>query len=162
MKKVLIAYYPMDENPRVAQRLEKLFSESKFKVTLKSIEPKLNLSLKEQSKIEKELELKEKINSITNYDLIIIGTPVFSFSPVPAINSFIRNLPKNTKSNGKKFVLFSTSVGLPGTTIKRMQSLLSMKGYKVIDSDSFSSIFEFDERKLKEVDSFFERFITKI
>jgi flavorubredoxin len=162
MKKVLIAYYPTDENPKVAQRIEKLFSEKKISVIMKTIEPKVELDPKEQARYEKDLELKNYVKSLNEFDLIVIGTPVFSFSPMPAVSAFIRSLPKVSKESSKKFVLFSTSVGLPGTTIKRMQSLLSMKGAKVIDSESFSSIFEFDERKMKEVDKFFERFIKKI
>lgn len=162
MKKVLIAYFPMDETPKVAKRLEQLLSDFEVKVTLKTIEPKHPLTPKEQSKNEKDLVLKENIKSISEYDLIIIGTPVFSFSPVPAINVFIRSLPKIKDKKKTKFVLFSTSIGLPGTTIKRMQALLSMKGGKVIGSESFSSIFDFDEKKLEEVNHFFEKFKYEI
>ena len=162
MKKVLITYYPSDETPKVAERFKKLLSDSKFKVVVKTIEPKKNLTPKEQLKVEKTIELKNLIKSMNDYDLVIIGTPVFSFSPMPSVSAFIRSIPKSPKSSKKKFVLFSTSIGLPGTTIKRMQSLLSMKGGKVLDSESFSSIFEFDEKKLKEVDSFFERFKDSI
>jgi hypothetical protein len=43
-----------------------------------------------------------------------------------------------------------------------MSSLASMNGLKILDSQVFSSIFEFDSRKLKEVDVFFERFMKKI
>jgi len=160
MKKVLIAYYPSDETPKVAERLEKLFSESKARVTMRKIEPKKNLTPREQLRMERSLKLKNNLKSLKDYDLVIIGTPVFSFSPMPSVNAFIRSLPKSKKTK-KTFVLYSTSVGLPGTTIKRMQSLLSMKGGKVLDSESFASIFEFDDRKLKEVDNFFERFRSK-
>ncbi|MCX6800654.1 MAG: hypothetical protein NTZ73_00505 [Candidatus Diapherotrites archaeon] len=158
MKKVLIAYYPSGETPKVAEKMAELFSKKGIEVSKKQIELEKPLEPAAQLKEEKSLQLKDGIESLAEYGLVVIGTPVFLFSPVPAVSLFIRNLPD---CEGKKFVLFSTSIGLSGTTIKRMQSLLSMKGGKVIDCESFSSIFEFDSKKFLEVEKFFARFVAK-
>jgi flavorubredoxin len=156
--KVLVAYYPLGEVDKVALRLKKLFEEEKHSVELFSIETDI-MDMKKQFKKEKKLELSTKIKSIKKFDIIIIGTPIVSFKSVPAVNVFIRDL-KGVKD--KKIILFATGIGLPGRAVKKMSSLFSMHGAKIDDSQVFSSIFEFDLRKLKEVDAFYERFMKKI
>lgn len=150
MSNYLIAYYDLGEVRKVAERLKIRLEEKKHKVYLLRIELKKEIDIKEQFKKEKEIELK-KIIPITKYDFVVIGTPISSFRSVPAVNVFIRNIKKVDK---QKFILFATGIGLPGKAIKKMSSLLLMKKGKVIGSKVFSSIFEFDENKLKEVDQF--------
>ncbi|MFA5358064.1 MAG: NAD(P)H-dependent oxidoreductase [archaeon] len=159
MKKALVAYYSVGEAHKVSERLLELFGKNGFETVKKVIELEKSSQQPKQSCEEKGLELKSGVKSIADYDVIVIGTPVFSFSPAPAVSLFIKSLPN---CEGKKFVLFSTGIGLSGTTIKKMQSLLSMKGGKVVASESFSSIFEFDSKKLVEVEKFFEIFSAKI
>ena len=153
MKKVLITYYSKGEVAKVAKRMQTSFEKKKFKVTIKEIKLKEEMEIKKQFKKEKKLELSSMPKSISSYDIIVIGTQIVSFTSVPAVNAYIRSLPK---ANEKKVILFATGIGLPGKAIKKMSSLLSMNGCKVIGSKVFSSIFEFDERKLKEVDAFIE------
>ncbi len=153
---VCVVYYNFGEAPKVAKKIEELFKAKKIDVESFQVEVE-EKNLKKQFKQEKKLELiKQPI--VKDFDLIVIGTPIVSFTSVPAINVFIRNL----KNKNKGVVLFATGIGLPGKAIKKMSSLLSMNEMKVIDSKVFSSIFEFDSRKLKEVEVFFERFFQKI
>jgi flavodoxin len=154
---ILVAYYPLGEASKIAKRFEEILKTRRIDVDLYpiSVEEK---DIKKQFKTEKQLVLDTHVDSIKKYDLVIIGTPIVSFTTVPAVNVFIRNLP-TTKD--KKFCLFATGIGLPGKAIKKMSSLLSMKSAKIIDTQVFSSIFEFDSRKLLEVESFFERFLTQ-
>ncbi|MFA5763637.1 MAG: hypothetical protein WC915_02405 [archaeon] len=155
---ILVAYYPLGEAPKIAKRFEEILKIRQIDVTLYpiSVEEK---DIKKQFKTEKQLVLDTHLDSIKNYDLIIVGTPIVSFTAVPAVNVFIRNLPI---TKNQKFCLFATGIGLPGKAIKKMSSLLSMQSAKVIDTQVFSSIFEFDSKKLKEVDAFFERFEKQI
>jgi flavorubredoxin len=155
---ILVAYYPLGEVSKIAKRFEEVFKTRKIDVELYPIMTE-EKDIKKQFKTEKQLILENPIESIKKYDLIIIGTPIISFTSVPAVNVFIRNLPtvKDTK-----FCLFATGIGLSGKAIKKMSSLLSMKSAKIIDTQVFSSIFEFDSKKLKEVDDFFERFEKQI
>ena len=153
MVKVLIVYYPKGEVSKVSKRMQESFEKKKFKVTIKQIKLKEEMDIRKQFKREKKLELSGMPKSISSYNIIIIGSPIVAFTSVPAVNAFIRSLPKASE---KKVILYATGIGLPGKAIKKMSSLLSMKGCKIIGSKVFSSIFEFDERKLKEVDAFIE------
>jgi len=153
MSKVLIAYYNLGEINKVAARIKSNFESNKYAVKELHIKLKEEMDIKKQFKKERKLELLTEIKSISSYDIIIIGTPVVSFTSVPAVNAFIRSLPKFENT---KIVLFATGIGLPGKAIQKMSSLFSMNGATVIGGKVFSSIFDFDERKLKEVDVFFE------
>ena len=158
-KNILLTYYSLGEVPKVMERLYELLSKKGFLVKKKQIELIKKLEVKKQFKLEQTLKVKSPLKSLKGIDLVVIGTPIVSFSSIPAVNAFIRALPK---VENKKFVLFATGIGLPGRTMKKMKSLLSMKGGVVVDSQIFTSIFEFDAKKLKEADAFFERFIEKI
>ena len=153
MSKVLIAYYPQGETKKVADRFKLNFENKHFDIKLKEIKLVKELEMRKQFKREKKLELETKVAAISKYDFVVIGTPIVAFTSVPAVNAFIRSLPK---SEDKKVILYATGIGLPGKAIKKMSSLFSMNGAKVIGGKVFSSIFEFDEKKLREVDTFFE------
>lgn len=168
MKKALIIYYSEQEKgkisneEKVAAELERIFKKAEFNVTKTLLETKKKMEMKLQLKMEKALELKEKIPPLTSFDLVIVGSPIIgSLTSAPAINTFLRQLPKNIKNQKPKFVLYSTGI-LPGFAIKKMQSLLSMKGESILDSETFTSIFEFDSKKLLEVDKFYSRFMDKL
>ncbi|MDD4251260.1 MAG: hypothetical protein PHX27_03655 [Candidatus ainarchaeum sp.] len=154
---VLIAYYPLGEIIKVAKKFEELFKKNDVKVILYDTNVDKKICLKKQFKKEKQLSLEKEIPSLKNVDLILIGTPIISFTSVPAINIFIRSLPN---LNNKKIVLFATGIGLPGNAIKKMSSLLSMKNANVIDSQVFFSIFEFDSKKMLEIENFFNKFYS--
>lgn len=150
MANFLIAYYNMGEVKKTVTKMSEGLKEKNHYVETFDLVLDTSLDLKNQFKKEKELSLKNKIN-IKKFDYIIIGTPIISFTSVPAVNIFIRQLDK---IENKKFILFATGIGLPGKAIKKMGSLLSMKKGKVIESKVFSSIFEFDEKKLNEAKKF--------
>jgi flavodoxin len=62
---------------------------------------------------------------LSGYDLIAIGTPVWGFSPAPAVNTY---LDKCIGLEDKKIVLFCTVGGIgQGKCLKNMQALLSPK-----------------------------------
>lgn len=174
MNKALIVYYSehhsSDKNKvldkskpsnveKVATELTKLFAEKKYVVDSLQLEPVLKMHLKDQFKKEKEIELLNKIPNLNNYKYVVIGTPIVgAMTSSPVINSFIRQL-KFSKTNLEKplFVIYSTGI-VHGFEIKKITSLLSMKSIKPIDSECFSSMFDFDSKKLAEVKVFFERF----
>ncbi len=168
MRKALIIYYAESEKGKVANEekvaaeFEKLFKKSNFNVTKILLQTKKKMKIKLQLKMEKALELKDKIPQISSFDLVVVGSPIIgSLTSAPAVNTFLRQLPKTPKNQKPKFVLFSTGV-IPGFAIKKMQSLLSMKGASVIDSETFTSIFEFDNKKLIEVDKFYSKVMQKL
>jgi len=65
--------------------------------------------------------------STTEYDLLILGTPVNGFRVVPEVLSFVQKLPKG---ENKKTILFCTYVVAKGSTFKGLEQEISKKGYK--------------------------------
>jgi flavodoxin len=65
--------------------------------------------------------------SATNFDLLIIGTPVNGFRAAPEILSFVQKLPEG---ENKKTILFCTYALAKGSTFKGLEQELSRKGYK--------------------------------
>jgi len=57
----------------------------------------------------------------TDYDMIIIGTPVWAFNFSPPI----RSLLTKCKITGKKIAFFCSCGGMPGKTIPNMKELLT-------------------------------------
>ncbi len=172
MNKALIVYYTehhfadkgkLSNEEKVVIELKKLFEEKKIQTHTLLLEPSKKLHLKDQFKKEKEIKLLNKIPELNSYSYIIIGTPIVgAMTSSPVINSFIRqiNLPKISK---KKPIVAIYSTGIiQGFEIKKITSLLSMKGIKPILSESFNSMFDFDSKKLKEVKTFFDKFIELV
>jgi len=165
LKKALIVYCKENEKSKysneekTAFELEKQFTQKGFKVEKIQLKTTKKLGSKEQKK-DKEIKFTTKPPEIKNFDFVIIGTPIIgSISSSPIINAYIRNLPKE-KSTKTKVVLYATGI-IAGFAIKKMQSLLSMNGIKATDSEAFTSIFEFDEKKLLEIRKFFDRFFEQ-
>lgn len=72
----------------------------------------------------------EPLNSdLGRYDLICLGTPVWAFAPVPAMNTY---LDKCSGLEGKEVILFTTYGSGSGNKrcLNYMQGLLSPKGVK--------------------------------
>jgi len=155
--RVLIAFQgDSGSNTKVAETLKAGLEKKGWNITLQPILPKKDLKwfhhVKEYRKMKK-IALRDAVSDLKKFDLVIVGTPVWTYKPTPVITTYLRGL-KSTK--GKKFVLFATCVGFPGTTIKRMSSILHTKAAKVEDSFVLRSIFELDDKKLQLVKEFAE------
>ena len=149
---VLIVYYSKTgSTEKVALTLQETLLEKGFKVRLSKILPKKELKAYQYKKNGKELGLKIPVSDIHTFDLVVVGTPVWSFCPTPIILSYLRSLEE---VKGKKFALFATCTALPGTTIQRMGNILTTKGAKVLDSVTIRSVFALDKKKLAEAKSF--------
>jgi hypothetical protein len=147
---------------KVVFELKRLFEEKKFLVDTINLIPTKKLHLKDQFKKEKEINLLNKLPELNNYNLVLIGTPIVgAMTSSPVINSFIRKINFGAKKNKPLFIIYSTGI-IHGFELKKLTSLLSMKGIKPIDSECFCSMFDFDSKKLVEVKSFFDRFFEKI
>ena len=145
--RILVTYYSKTgTTEKVAMAMEKTLSEKGHKVELARISPKEELKAYQYKKNGKELELKSPLESLKKFDLVIVGTPVWSYCPTPIILSYLRNAKG---LEGNKFALFATCTALPGTTIKRMGNILATRGAMVVDSLTIRSIFELDEKKLE-------------
>ncbi len=172
LNRALIIYYSehhsldkgkFSNEEKVANELKKLFEEKKFSTQILLLEPSKKLHLKDQFKKEKEIILLNKIPDLSNYSFIVIGTPIVgAMTSSPVINSFIRQMSFSKEAKNKPvFVIYSTGI-ISGFELKKMTSLLSMKGIKPVLSESFKSMFDFDLKKINEVKTFFNNFIDLV
>lgn len=155
--RVLIAFQgDSKSNSKVAETIKQTLEKKDWEIKMQPVLPKKHMKwfhyIKEFRK-KKKIELKNAITDVKEFDLVVVGTPVWTYKPTPVITTYLRSL-QNTKN--KKFVLFATCVGFPGTTIKRMSNILTTKAAKVLDSFVVRSIFELDEKKLSIVREFAE------
>jgi len=65
-------------------------------------------------------ELKPLDKNPADYELLIIGTPVWAFTHTPALSTFLQN----TTIKGKKIILFCCSQGGNGNVFKNLRAKL--------------------------------------
>lgn len=154
--KILINYYSFSGNTeRVAQALERFFRERGNEVRLQRLIPveesrKFFVQAK-QAFLKKEVDLKPGLEvDVSDYDLIVIGSPVWAFSPVPAVRSYLK-IMKNCE--GKKFFLFVTYGSGAGRfrCLKQMKELIQNRGGEVIGG------LDISDKKIKDI-----TFLTKV
>ena len=75
-------------------------------------------------------EIKPVSFSLAGYDKIFVGSPVWAWNPVPAMNTFI----SNADFKGKEVVTFVTMGGNAGKTLEIMNSKITARGGKIIGS----------------------------
>ncbi|MBD3189280.1 MAG: flavodoxin [Candidatus Heimdallarchaeota archaeon] len=85
--------------------------------------------------------LKPFNKDITSYDLLVIGTPVWSGTYAPALRTFF----SETKITGKKIALFYCFTVKPGRISKRLRKAL--KGNKIIAEIGFKDPLKHDKEK---------------
>lgn len=79
--------------------------------------------------------IEPSIIDVSNYDLIVIGSPVWGGRPTPAINAAIQGLKG---CEGKKSVLFVTCGGSPGECLSLVKKALEGRGVSITASVSFT------------------------
>jgi flavodoxin len=84
---------------------------------------------------------------ISAFDLVIIGSPVWAWTPTPAANAAIAAL---SGCEGKKGMVFATSGGAPRDTLDVLKQALAGRGVKVVGAFHYSMKELGDEKKLKE------------
>ena len=67
----------------------------------------------------KETEISSSTKSLTDYDLIVVGTPIWAGKPTPAIITYLK---KNDLS-GKKIAVFFTQGGKKPQGVKELKAL---------------------------------------
>ncbi|MDR2964922.1 MAG: flavodoxin [Treponema sp.] len=83
----------------------------------------------------------------SNYDLIILGAPVWADSPAPPINTFI----SQANITGKKIALFVCHAGGRGQSLEKFKTLLA--GNEIIaEADYKDAVKNIEEAKQKIAD----------
>lgn len=109
--KTLITYFSFSgHSEQIANKFAELLK-AKGEVDLQRLVPKkaiknffmqcLAARKKERAELPEDLKV-----DCSNYDLIVIGSPIWAYTPTPAINAF---LDKITDFKGKRVILFLTS-----------------------------------------------------
>ena len=79
----------------------------------------------------------EKLWDLSEFDFIFLGTPVWAFSPVPAINTFLDRCKGLDGKKGNVFVTYGSGTGKE-RALKIMKKQLLEKGMKDVFSFSIS------------------------
>lgn len=73
---------------------------------------------------------------VSDYDLLIIGTPVWAWKPAPAINSAVRALKG---CEGKTAAIFTTCSNQPGEALPILRKALEDRGVRVMYETSLEA-----------------------
>jgi flavodoxin len=120
--KILVIYYTRTGNTKFAAEsiAAEIGADIEEVIDLKNRQGRLNyLPAGRDAMQGKETEIAPTKRTPTDYDLIVIGQPVWAGSPTPAIRTYLN---KNDLS-GKKVALFFSDVGL-GKAVEKTKALL--------------------------------------
>jgi len=133
--KTLITYYSFSGNTDKVANIFADILRKKGEVVLQRLKPadeikKFALQCKAAFMSERVVLKGDVQFDIGQYDLLLIGSPVWAFSPAPSINTY---LDKLSGSNGKRAIIFLTSgsgTGV-GRCFKNMRKALEGKGASI-------------------------------
>jgi flavorubredoxin len=93
-------------------------------------------------------EIEPATIDVSRHTVVVIGSPVWAWSPTPAANAAIAAL---RGCEGKKGIVFATSGGKPGETLSMMREALTARGVDVVGAFHFGRKDLGDEQKLAEL-----------
>jgi len=85
---------------------------------------------------------------LSAYDVAVLGTPVWAFSPTPAVNAAVAAL---RGIEGKEAVIFVTSGGGPRSAAERLGTALEQRGARVRGAVHFDRTDIGNEERLAEL-----------
>jgi flavodoxin len=145
--KILVVYYSYEGSTRLIS--ENIAQE--ISADILECKPIKDLSSKGFSKyfwggrqviFKKKPELEPYEKNPNDYDLIIIGTPVWAFNYSPAIRSFL----SQTKLSDKKIALFCCHEGGIGKTLENLKK--DLLNNTVVDETDFLNVFDNKEKSI--------------
>ena len=140
MRSIVVYYSYSGNTHKVAQGLVgalKSRGEEVTPVRIRPLKEDRNLVIQILNTIlGKKPELYRTLLDLSGFDRIIVGCPVWAFTPTPAINTY---LDKCASLGGKKAVAFVThKIGLGSKqTLSAMKKRLELKGAKSVKTISF-------------------------
>jgi len=145
--KVLIAYYSLEGNTHyLAKGIAECVGADLLR--LMPVKDIKNNKMKylfggRQASMKSKPKLQPLNKNAQEYDMIIIGTPVWAFTMTPAVRSFLNSAGLKDKKIG----LFSCHRGGPGNVIKHMKEIL--EGNEILGTTNFQEPIK-GERDKKE------------
>lgn len=155
MRKIII-FYSLDGNTKfiaqnMAQKLGADILELKPEKEIPKTEPLKHLIGGKQVLMKETPKLKEYKIDLANYDVLIIGTPVWAFDFSPPIRTFL----KENKIENKKIILFCTDKMSKGKTFENLRK--ELKGNEIIAEIEFRNVLEKKEENLKKLEDFIDK-----
>lgn len=126
MRKKVIIYFTYTNNTKmIAEKIKEKLNCDIFQIRTVIPYPKdYNTVVNDEQNSEASNHLPEIQNidiDLSNYDEIILGTPVWWYRPAPAIRTFLTQ----NDLTGKRIIPFATNAGWLGKTFKEIKSLCS-------------------------------------
>ena len=146
--KVLVVFYSYEGSTRlmaktIAQVIQADLLECKPVKDIKSKGFTKYLWGSRQVIFKKKPELEKFEKNPDDYDVIIIGTPVWAFNYTPTIRSFLTQV----KLKNKKIGLFYCHEGGPGKTLENLKNELSEN--TIVGEIDFLNVFENKEENIE-------------
>ncbi|MEK6972586.1 MAG: hypothetical protein AABW72_00910 [archaeon] len=136
--------------------LKKTLENAGQQVIVEEINPALKLKEYEYAKLEK-IELLNTDYSVKDFDLIIFGAPVWSFSS-PVLAEYLQ---KMENAEGKKFAIFIVCI-MPANVMRKLSSIVATRGGDVISTLTVQSLFEIKGNKTLVMKKFAEDLLEKL
>ncbi|MDD5427688.1 MAG: flavodoxin [Candidatus Omnitrophica bacterium] len=135
--KILVTYYSYSGNTdRVARMFGKML-EPKGEVHVQRLKPSVEIKgflaqCRAARKGDKAILGQGVKFDVASYDLVLIGSPVWAFAPVPSINTFLENL--SGLKDKRVIVLLTSGSGLGVKhCFKHIRAILEAKGASKVD-----------------------------
>ncbi len=93
-------------------------------------------------------QIEPAVIDVSRHSLVVVGSPVWAWSPTPAANAAFAAL---RGCEGKKGIVFATSGGKPGETLTMMREALAARDVDVAGAFPFAPKDLRDEQKLAEL-----------
>ncbi len=153
--KSLIVYYSFSGNTDHVAKLFAAELKKKGEADVQRLMPKDEVSdflgQCRAARAHKRADLGGKVDyDASPYDLIVLGSPVWAFAPVPAMNSFLDDL---SGLNGKRVIVLLTSGSGLGVKhcFKSIRRILENKGASTIDDINIPDRLQKDEAHIIEI-----------
>jgi flavorubredoxin len=101
---------------------------------------------------EEKTEIEPAALDVSDYNILLFGSPVWAFKPTPVIHTAIDSLKG---CEGKKAVAFSTHGGKPGETGEIFRKWIELRGMKLVGVTTIHQKDIENEKKTKEIVSLF-------
>jgi len=133
--RALIAYYTRSGNTeKVGRTIGDILTSYGVKVDYEKIRPLKQYNYFKSGLmafLRREVPILNTNLDVREYDIVIIGTPVWVSNPAPPVNSYLSDVEG---THGKKIAVFATMVAAGGKkVIRRISDIIQAKGAMVIE-----------------------------
>lgn len=150
--KTLITYYSYSGITEKVVNLYAGILRKKGEVTIQRLKPKEEITTFigqcRAAFSKKRADLQDNVNfDVKNYDLLLLGSPVWAFAPTPAVNAY---LDKVSGLEGKRAIVLLTSGSGAGVNncFKNIRIALEKKGVSKIDEINIPNRTMSDENSI--------------